>query len=97
MIWKWYKTAIIERKQIGCDAFWSGGGGVEGEASFFFQNLKHFDLIERMLAGLEARRTKILSDIEGRRVDLAWQFRQASNNIIEGGFGAFTDSRANAA
>jgi hypothetical protein len=67
------------------------------EANAFFENVKVFEQIERMLANVEVRRSKVFSDIEGRRVDLAWQFRKASDNIIEGEFDESPDVRANAA
>jgi hypothetical protein len=50
-----------------------------------------------MLAMLEVRRNKIISDIEGRRIDLAWQLRKASDSIIEGEFVESTGARAKAA
>jgi hypothetical protein len=67
------------------------------EANAFFENVKVFEQIERMLAKAEVRRSKVFSDIEGRRVDLAWQLRKASDNIIEGEFDESPDVRANAA
>jgi hypothetical protein len=67
------------------------------EANAFFENVKVFEQIERMLAKAEVRRSKVFSDIEGRRVDLAWQLRKASDNIIEGEFDESPDVRGNAA
>jgi hypothetical protein len=53
-------------------------------------------LPETVLAMVEARRNKVISDIEGRRVDLAWQLRRSSDNLIEGEFQS-TGARASAA
>jgi hypothetical protein len=94
-----FKADIIECKEVNCGTprfsprkRTDKRDDEAEEARLFFENLKDFELIERMLAGFEARRTKILSDIEGRRVDLAWQLRKASDNIIEGEFGARVDA-----
>jgi len=100
-----FKADIIECKQVNCDTpyFLPNGQRTEKrgqeaeEARIFFENLEDFERIERMLAMLEVRRNKIISDIEGRRVDLAWQLRKASDNIIEGEFDESPDVRANAA
>jgi hypothetical protein len=96
------KADTIECREIEPGPPYFGArGNVPGEraeeAKTFFENVKSFDHIERMLAMAEVRRSKVLSDIEGRRIDLAWQLRKASDNIIEGAFGQSPDARANAA
>jgi hypothetical protein len=97
-----FKADIIECKPVNCE---TSGFRARGqctyqrseEAQVFFESSKDFERIERMLAMLEVRRNKIISDFEGRRVDLAWQLRKASDNIIEGEFDESPDVRANAA
>jgi hypothetical protein len=95
-----FKADIIECKHCEMAPFRPRGecsGERSEEAQVFLENSTDFERIERMLAMLEVRRNKIISDIEGRRIDLAWQLRKASDSIIEGEFVESTGARAKAA